>query len=95
MTEETPKIKVQLMESEKGNFVKNAFIIHTDQGKFLQSYDDTIAFVSKDDTSKIQVSKNFWNFTPTSLKHLENFLEKDFDIIRWDVQNMEILLVEL
>lgn len=70
--------KVVPMVSAKGNFVKNHYIITTDKGVFMQSYQDIVVFVPRPDPQiikqRIVLDTNFWDASPTTRFHRESFL---------------------
>lgn len=66
-------IKVENMQSNKGNLVPNQFIIDTKTACYFQSYKSIICKVSKT-KGKIYLDKNFWDYSRTTSKYLYSFL---------------------
>jgi len=67
------KVKVENMQSSRGNDVPNQFIITTDKGTYLQSYNSIIAFVPNDSTKKTRLGPN-WSYSVTTGKYRNQFL---------------------
>lgn len=55
--------------------VKNQLIITSDNGRYFQSYDSIIAFIPN--SGKIQLDSKFWDFSPTTGKYRNIFLNED------------------
>jgi hypothetical protein len=68
------EIKVQNMESSKGNNIPNQFIINTKDGIYLQSYNSIIVFESKD--GKTYLDNYYWNYSKTTGKYRNLFLNE-------------------
>lgn len=66
------KIKVENMQSSKGNDVPNQFIIETETGTFFQSYSSVIAF--KPNSGKIVLDGGKWDYSVTTGKYRNIFL---------------------
>ena len=65
-------IKVQHMQSSRGNDVPNQFIMEADNGnRYFQSYTTLIAKMSQ---GEIVLDKNNWDYSRTTLKYLNQFL---------------------
>lgn len=59
---------------------KNQFLINNDNNIILQSYDSTIAVLSREGCGTLTLGKN-WDYSKTTLKHLYLFFNeyvKDF-----------------
>jgi hypothetical protein len=67
------KIKVENMTSGSGNSIANQFIITTDEGRYFQSYSSIIAF-RPFSGGKIQLDKNYWDYSKTTGKYRNMFL---------------------
>jgi len=67
-------LKVVPVKSPQGNFVKNQYVIFTAEGKFFQSYEDTVAFIPADPLQKTILDEKYWDGSPTTLRYLEEFL---------------------
>lgn len=65
-------MKVNNLESTRGNKVANQFEIHTDKGTFFQSYNSIIAFEPK--SGKTQLDEKYWNYSKTTSKYRSIFL---------------------
>jgi hypothetical protein len=78
------KIKVSNMTSSNGNDIPNQFIIKTEAGTYFQSYESVIAFEPNNiarypdentpDERKIQLDKNYWDYSKTTGKYRNQFL---------------------
>tara|TARA_R100000458_G_C8189693_1_gene183802 strand:+ start:239 stop:508 length:270 start_codon:yes stop_codon:yes gene_type:complete len=68
-------MKVENMTNSRGNKVKNQFIITGDLGgQWFQSYDSVI--VSKHSDNCIYLDKNYWNYSRTTSKYRNIFLNE-------------------
>ncbi len=68
------KIKVKQMTSPRsGSPVANQFIIYTSEGEYFQSYDSIIAF---NDNGEITLDENTWNYSRTTSKYRNEFLDE-------------------
>ena len=65
--------KVQNMTSNKGNKIANQFVIYTDNGSIFQSYNSTIV---KIDSGKTYLDLNKWNYSKTTGKYRNIFLNE-------------------
>lgn len=54
--------------------VPNQFIIYTPEGRFFQSYDSIIAHKTND--GKTILDENFWDYSVTTSKYRNKFLEE-------------------
>ena len=68
-------IKVLNMISNNGNRIPNQFIIITPEGKYFQSYNSIIAF--KDNEGKIILDRNKWDYSTTTGKYRNIFLNEN------------------
>lgn len=66
--------KVSQFEGRNGA-VKNQFILTTSDGRFFQSYDSVIAFISND--GKTQLDSRYWDYSKTTGKYRNQFLGED------------------
>lgn len=55
--------------------VKNQFILTTNEGRFFQSYDSVIAFISND--GKTKLDSHYWDYSKTTGKYRNQFLGED------------------
>ena len=72
----TIKMKVENLESSKGNIVANQFEVTTSEGRYFQSYKSVIAFIPNDG-SKIKLDKKYWDYSKTTGKYRNIFLAED------------------
>ena len=93
------KIKVRNMISERsGRPVANQFIIETDEGKYFQSYETIIVFKPKYSLltgDKIQLDKNYWDYSTTTGKYRNQFLGETKKETEKKIKSGEYLLVDL
>ena len=68
-------IKVSNMTSSAGNDIANQFIIETSKGTYFQSYSSIIAFQPLN--GKIVLDKNKWDYSVTTSKYRNQFLNED------------------
>ena len=77
-----------------GNPVANQFIIVDDYGnKFFQSYQSIIA--KRDSEGKIFLDDNYWNYSRTTAKYRNIFLEEFTERTREKIKNGQYSLVNL
>lgn len=55
--------------------VKNQFEITTPEGRYFQSYESVIAFISND--GKTQLDSKYWDYSKTTGKYRNQFLGED------------------
>jgi hypothetical protein len=60
----------------KNGAVKNQFTINTPTGVVFQSYDSVIAFIPNDG-SKIKLDSKCWDYSATTSKYRNQFLNED------------------
>jgi len=68
------KIKVENMESSKGNTIANQFRIITDEGIYFQSYASVIAFIPRANPNAVELDEHYWNYSRTTSKYRSIFL---------------------
>ena len=68
-------MRVENMTTTAGNKVANQFVVHTDEGRFFQSYDSMIAFIPKDG-GPIQLGAD-WDYSVTTGRYRNQFLNCD------------------
>lgn len=78
------KIKVEQLAN-------NQFIIYTEDGRYLQSYDSIVAFISKEGI--ITLGKN-WEYSRTTMKYVGQFLGQDTKTTRKDILKNKIKIDE-
>ena len=66
--------KKNVTKTENFNGVKNQFIITTNDGIYLQSYNSIIAFKSKD--GKTYLDNYYWDYSKTTGKYRNMFLRE-------------------
>lgn len=69
----TTKMKVENLESNRGNTIANQFEITTPEGRYFQSYKSMIVFIPNDGR-KIQLDKRYWDYSKTTGKYRNIFL---------------------
>ena len=84
--------KVQNMTSNKGNKIANQFIIYTDNGSIFQSYNSTIV---KIDSGKTYLDLNKWNYSTTTGKYRNIFLNENINATRKKIKSGEYILTDL
>lgn len=67
-------MKVKNMINNKGNSVQNQFVIEDGDKKIFQSYNSTIVLIKN---GKVFLDKNFWNYSKTTSKYRNLFLNED------------------
>ena len=86
-------VKVQNMQSSRGNTIPNQFIITTDKGEYFQSYRSVIAF--RPNKGKIQLDETYWDYSVTTGRYRNMFLnECKADTIR-KIDSGEYVLADL
>ena len=86
-------MKVLNMTSNKGNDVANQFIIKTDDETIFQSYDSIIAKV--DYENNITLDSKYWNYSRTTSKYRNMFLNMSTDDIQKGIKSGVIKLDNL
>ena len=81
------------MTSNKGNDVANQFIIKTDDETIFQSYDSIIAKV--DYENNITLDSKYWNYSRTTSKYRNMFLNMSTDDIQKGIKSGNIKLDNL
>ncbi len=91
-------MKVQNMTSHSGNKVANQFVVtgeHTGQsGQFFQSYDSVIAF-SPADGSTVTLDRTYWDYSRTTSKYRNQFLNMTTAEIKAGIKSGSIILADL
>ena len=87
------KMKVYNMESPNGNKVANQFEIYTDEGKYFQSYRSVIAF--KDNKGQVFLDDYYWNYSRTTSKYRNIFLNEGIVETRKKIKSGEYKLKQL
>lgn len=98
-------MKVRNMESANGNKIANQFIITTegrgalgnfDKCETFQSYDSIIAVRTVwPDQTRIELDKTYWNYSRTTSKYRNIFLNETTDETRKKIESGVYKLVDL
>ena len=86
-------MKVTNMTSNKGNTIANQFIIDDNNESFFQSYKSMIAKVDK--FGKVFLDSYYWNYSRTTSKYRNMFLNMTTKEIEKGIKANEIELVNL
>jgi hypothetical protein len=86
-------MKVENMTSSRGNTVPNQFIIQTEEGLYFQSYKTVIAF--KLLSGKVQLDSDKWDYSLTTAKYRNMFLDETTKETRHKIKKGEYELVNL
>jgi len=70
------KMKVENLESNKGNTIANQFEVTTNEGRYFQSYKSVIAFIPNNG-GKVQLDSHYWDYSKTTGKYRNQFLGED------------------
>ena len=84
--------KVQNMTSNKGNKIANQFVIYTDNGSIFQSYNSTIV---KRDSGKTYLDVNKWDYSTTTGKYRNIFLNEKKKDTENKIKSGEYILTDL
>ena len=88
-------IKVQQMTSPRtGEAVANQFKIYTPKGVYFQSYNSIIAF-KPNDKRRIQLDSYYWDYSRTTGKYRNMFLNEGITETRAKIESKEYLLTNL
>jgi len=87
------KINVQNMVSDRGNNIANQFIIRTNKGRYFQSYNSIIVFI--DNNNKVFLDEYYWDYSRTTGKYRNNFLNEYIEETRNKIKNGEYKLKNL
>ena len=85
-------MKVQNMTSNNGNKIANQFVIYTDNGSIFQSYNSTIV---KIDSGKTYLDKNTWDYSKTTGKYINIFLNESKKDTEEKIKSCEYILTDL
>jgi len=90
-------MKVENIESSKGNKIANQFVITDDkQNEYFQSYNSMI--VKKDyegDQVKIYLDQKYWNYSNTTGKYRNIFLGESITETKKKIKSGEYILTDL
>jgi hypothetical protein len=73
--------------------VKNQFIIHADNGNYLQSYNSVIVF--RPFSGPIQLDSKFWDYSTTTGKYRNLFLNETKKETEQKIKSGEYILTDL
>ena len=85
-------MKVENMTSNNGNKIANQFIIYQDDQVFFQSYDSMIAMAQD---HYIELDVNYWNYSKTTVKYRNKFLNMTTKEVENAIKNGLITLTNL
>lgn len=80
------------MVSNRGNKIANQFIIYTTEGSIFQSYSSTIV---KIDNGKTYLDINKWDYSKTTGKYRNIFLNENKKQTEEKIKNGEYILTDL
>tara|TARA_R100000664_G_scaffold16320_1_gene25065 strand:- start:855 stop:1124 length:270 start_codon:yes stop_codon:yes gene_type:complete len=87
------KVKVSNMYSTNGNLVPNQFKIYTSEGSYFQSYRTVIVFI--DNNGKVFLDEDSWDYSRTTSKYRNLFLNKNTQEIKQLINEGEYKLKNL
>ena len=85
-------MKVENMRSARGNKVANQFIINDNGAEYFQSYRSIIA---KKSQGKIYLDEYYWDYSTTTGKYRNQFLNEGIADTRKKIQSGEYILTDL
>ena len=102
-TKKKETMKTENMTSTNGNKVANQFIITDDNGNtFFQSYSSVIVKIpmfgtihADNDSKKIELDQKYWNYSNTTGKYRNIFLNETIKDTRKKIKSGEYKLVDL
>jgi len=80
------------MVSNRGNKIANQFIIYTTEGSIFQSYNSTIV---KIENGKTYLDLNKWDYSKTTGKYRNIFLNENKKQTEQKIKNGEYILTDL
>jgi hypothetical protein len=80
------------MTSNRGNKIANQFIIYTTEGSIFQSYNSTIV---KIENGKTYLDLNKWDYSKTTGKYRNIFLNENKKQTEQKIKNGEYILTDL
>ena len=87
-------MKVENITSNNGNKIANQFIIYDSDGsKYFQSYNSVIAKI--DPANNITLDQKYWNYSNTTSKYRNIFLEETIKDTRAKIKSGEYILTDL
>ena len=95
-------MKVTIMTSNKGNKIANQFIIYNDNEEYFQSYKSIIVkkvtqwfFNYEQKEINIYLDKNYWNYSKTTGKYRNIFLNEATKETEKKIASGEYILTDL
>ena len=88
----TAKVR-QMTSNSSGNPVANQFIIYASDGNYFQSYNSVIAF--RDNNRKIILDSYYWDYSRTTSKYRNQFLDEGIADTRSKIESGEYKLADL
>jgi len=90
-------MKVENIKSNNGNKIANQFIITDDDGvKYFQSYKSIIArLVEYDSFNRVELDQKYWNYSNTTGKYRNIFLNETIKDTRAKIKNGTYILTDL
>ena len=85
-------MRVENMTSARGNKVANQFIINDNGAEYFQSYRSIIA---KKSQGKIYLDEYYWDYSTTTGKYRNQFLNEGIADTRKKIQSGEYILTDL
>ena len=86
--------KIVQMLGSTGRPVANQFIIRTPKGVYFQSYNSIIAF-QPNDNRRTQLDSYYWDYSATTGKYRNMFLNEGIAETRAKIESKEYLLTNL
>ncbi len=87
-------MNVQNMKNSRGNKIANQFEIYDENGRWFQSYSSMIVFVPYECDEKIQLDINHWDYSRTTGKYRNLFLNETKKETEAKIKSGEYLLVD-
>jgi len=89
-------MKVENIESNKGNKIANQFVITDDIGnQYFQSYNSMIVKKPLEVWNKIQLDQKYWNYSNTTGKYRNIFLGETITETKKKIKSGEYILTDL
>ena len=90
-------MKVKNITNTKGNKIKNQFIIKTNDSLVFQSYDSVIVEIRNcyHENKKIFLDEKYWNYSTTTSKYRNIFLEESTEETQKKIDSGEYILTNL
>ena len=90
-------MKIEHITNARGQPIANQFIIYADaQTTLLQSYDSIVAKIVKHGSNRlVWLDKQFWNYSATTAKYRNLFLQETTDQTQQKINSGEYRLTDL